>query len=566
MSVVHLTQLKAKLKALFEGKLNVSDTDGSEAAFLSRALASYVAYSLSGDEDLNLAIQSITDGGDDNGVDAIYISETEKTLFLIQSKWSVDGSGAPDSADVKKFTDGVKDLFNLSFERFNSKIKQKKDLIEKALSDAGFRYRVVLAHSGSASLGTHAARDLGDLKSEINDTSEVLSIDVLGQSELYRILTSGNQESIELEIGLQQWGRVVEPNEAFYGQVSAVEVRSWWDRFGSRLFSKNLRGTLGDTEVNREIQETLINRPKDFWFFNNGITIIAGTVAKAMAHAGSRDNATIKCTAASIVNGAQTVSAIGRIPAEKCPMLEEGKVQVRIISLQAADGDYGSNITRTNNRQNRVENRDFVALDPFQVELRNELGVEGVEYIISRTELSRTGEVSFDLVEATSALACASGQPALVVQLKREIGKLWEDITKTPYKTLFNPANCPSHKLWRLVRLQRLIESQMKIVHQQVSGRENGILVHGNRFISSVLFSRLVQFINSSSEEEFKSALERIREPVGIATKSLLTTVNSAITARFSSSAILPTLFKNSAKCTTLYNDLKSKAALINFT
>ncbi len=46
---------------------------------------------------------------------------------------------------------------------------------------------------------------------------------------------------------------------------------------------------------------------------------------------------------------------------------------------------------------------------------------------------------SFDLFEATTALACTSGKVRLVVQLKREIGKLWEDASKAPYKELFKP-------------------------------------------------------------------------------------------------------------------------------
>src|SRR5215467_15290128 len=41
---------------------------------------------------------------------------------------------------------------------------------------------------------------------------------------------------------------------------------------------------------------------------------------------------------------------------------EKIAVQLRIISLQDSPVDFGESVTKTNNRQNKIENRDFVAL------------------------------------------------------------------------------------------------------------------------------------------------------------------------------------------------------------
>ena len=90
---------------------------------------------------------------------------------------------------------------------------------------------------------------------------------------------------------------------------------------------------------------------------------------------------------------------------------------------------FGEEVTKTNNRQNRIENRDFVALDPEQSRLRSELAIDGIDYQLVRSESATRTLNTFDLVEATTALACASGNVRLVVQLKREIGKLWEDVS-----------------------------------------------------------------------------------------------------------------------------------------
>ena len=97
----------------------------------------------------------------------------------------------------------------------------------------------------------------------------------------------------------------------------------------------------------------------------------------------------------------------------------------------------GTDITKTNNTQNRIENRDFVSLDPEQNRIKTELAIEKIEYHVIRSESLTRSETAFDLTESTTAAACASDRVHLVVQLKGEIGKLWENIEKAPYK-LFN--------------------------------------------------------------------------------------------------------------------------------
>jgi tartrate dehydratase beta subunit/fumarate hydratase class I family protein len=64
--------------------------------------------------------------------------------------------------------------------------------------------------------------------------------------------------------------------------VNGVEVYSWWDKYRNQLFEKNIRGVLGDTQVNSEITDTLEKHPEQFWFFINGITIICDEAIKNM--------------------------------------------------------------------------------------------------------------------------------------------------------------------------------------------------------------------------------------------------------------------------------------------
>jgi hypothetical protein len=291
--------------------------------------------------------------------------------------------------------------------------------------------------------------------------------------------------AINLELSLLSWGKVETPHSAFYGMVAGIDVAGWWKQFGELLFVKNLRSTLGHTEVNRQIHATVENRPEDFWYFNNGITITAKSVEKTAAGAGNRDLGTFKAVGAHVVNGAQTVSSVGRFQGDRAK-LEKVKIPLRIISLQEAANEYEALITRSNNTQNRIEARDFVSQDQEQQRLRLELQMEGIDYHIARSEGYKASAKSFDLEEATVAVACSLEEPSLAVLAKREIGRFWIDLDKAPYKKLFNPQTSALY-VYHAVLMERLIESKLSEAIKSMdkrSGKRYGVLVHGNRLLA----------------------------------------------------------------------------------
>ena len=317
MSVIHVGHIKTHVKRLFDTHIDLKDvqnapTEQQEDFFYTRALSAYAVHFLSG-APIEAAARSVTDGGDDNGLDAIYFDESSRRLYLVQSKWIKSGSGEPDNGDIKKFVAGVHDLFNLQFDRFNAKVQALQSTIEKALEDPNTRFEVVIAYTGVNSLAEPSRRDLEDLTKEMNDTSEVLFTTVLNQAQLHNSLAaSASGEPINLQIGLKEWGHKPNPHEAFYGQITAQHIAEWWAKYRTRLFARNIRSILGETDVNAEIRQTLEHRPDSFWYFNNGITIVARRAQGSMAGGAGRDFATFHCDDVSVVNGAQTVGAIGK--------------------------------------------------------------------------------------------------------------------------------------------------------------------------------------------------------------------------------------------------------------
>lgn len=334
--------------------------------------------------------------------------------------------------------------------------------------------------------------------------------------------------------------------------MDGQQIGAWWENHRTRLFVKNLRGVLGDTDVNNEIRDTIEKTPELFWYFNNGVTIVAKKVVKALVGGGDTAVGVFKCDDVSVVNGAQTVGAIGKYAESGKTNHHRITVPIRIISLEDSQAEFGENVTKTNNRQNRIENRDFVALDPEQGRIRTELALESIEYHVLREESATRTDTAFDLVESTTALSCASGNVATVVQLKREIGRLWESIDKAPYKELFN-ASVPGMYVWRCVRMQRAIDRSIETILKDAgtgAGREYGIAVHGNRLLAALVFQHLDIKAYKDPHADFEPILAG--DAVFNATRTHFGLLKAAV-AQLYSNAIIPTLFKNLTKCRELF-------------
>jgi hypothetical protein len=79
------------------------------------------------------AAKAVTDGCNDNGIDALHYDVPTNTMFVVQAKWHSDGNGSFERADVLKFTKGFDDLANLNLDRFNEKVRVKEPMIPNCL-------------------------------------------------------------------------------------------------------------------------------------------------------------------------------------------------------------------------------------------------------------------------------------------------------------------------------------------------------------------------------------------------------------------------------------------------
>ncbi|MES2639734.1 MAG: AIPR family protein [Myxococcota bacterium] len=502
MSEIHMRHIQRVLSETFEPHVDVSDLakrgrGAPEPAKLSRALAAFGLRIASGLEPRPACAQ-IVDGFQDNGIDAVYYDEHERCVYLVQAKWIQSGEGGIDSGEVSKFLQGVRDLQRARFERFNDKFRAHHVALAKALDDPKTRFEVILVTTSAKPVSPACKRLLEDFVVSVNDVSEIVLWRYLGQAELYKaVAQSIDVRPIDLEVMLQDWGQVAAPFRAFYGQVSVADVARWWNDHRHQLFSKNLRSFLGDSAVNEAIADTLVSQPERFWYLNNGLTILCTEIAKKPMGGDSRSTGIFVCKGVAVVNGAQTVGTIGRTRGEG---VEGARVMVRLISLAEAHSEFANAVTRATNTQNRIESRDFAALDDEQRRLKLELSLEGVNYAYRSGEPNLTGQDGCTIEEATVALACAADDIQLTVQAKGNIGRLWADITLPPYTTIFNGA-LPGVRLWRCVKVLRQVEGALEEARGDGVDVRRQVAVHGNRFIARQVFRTLRGRASSESED-----------------------------------------------------------------
>jgi hypothetical protein len=557
MSILHVGHIRSSLQGRFEKLIDLSDLpkvspEERQNFFLTRALAAFVIAEFASLDD-QAAAGAVVDGGGDNGIDAIYFDPAEKICYIVQAKWVKSGNGSVEVGEVQKFKQGINDLLEASFDRFSKKVRVRKDELLAVLEDPAARFQIIVAYTGQQALSADARRPLDDLVKDLNDPTELVSIREMRQGDLHDIIARGALgETVSFEVMLYEYGMITDPYVAYYGQMSVSDIVAW-EHFGQSLTTKNLRRFKGATDVNDGITRTLASSPEKFWYFNNGITVLCEKLEKKPIGGAKRVSGVFSCEGASVVNGAQTVGSIIQTSKANLDALKSARVLVRLISLQDCPSDFASDVTRAANTQNRIEKRDFAALDPQQQRLRTDLWLEyKKEYAYQTGEAAPKNEAGCTLDEAAIALACAAPDVALAVQAKREVSMLYDTIDGPPYKMLFNPSTT-AERMWRAVEVMRGVDDALRSEVKALEGKDRLIAVHGNRFVLHAVFQQFGGAGLSGPQEEFDSMKAQLPQ----LTKVALTETIEAVGKNFGT-AYPASLFKNQTKCREMTKELQS--------
>lgn len=529
----------------------------------SRALAAFTLFQL-GNIDDKEAGEGVCDSTYDGGIDGISVNHSEKIVVVVQSKFNQSGGGTWTKDDFLAFKDACEKLQEEQYQNFDVVLRDKKSDISIALSSFDYKFIFAMTHTGKRGAAESILFDMQNWQKELNSAALMdentanedlaFQVHLISAEDLQHWLQTGSRQSIDLdEVEIERYGFIDTPHKAFYGVVSGDQIGDWWKSHGTRLFTKNIRNSLGKTEVNEAIKSTALEQPDMFWFFNNGITLLVKDIEPHRKNSSrGPERGSFKFRDISVINGAQTVSSLGMLFDSLGDKLSSIKVSARFIKVNDDQDDVISNaITKANNFQNRVLGRDFASQRPEQHRLAKELIIEGYQYQLLRvdTNIPSNDQKTIDLDEALNALACLTKNSTIVGTLKSYRGRFFDNFEGSLYKSVFNSSvsgikviNAVSH----LRVIDALIIKKLNEIDKLLSGRRHLIVTHANRYFASVLLNSTPGLVLSKDqiEPDTKTLQERLDDLIRNTEAFLDVNYPNAYPARF---------FANSGKLDELY-------------
>ena len=333
------------------------------------------------------AMDSITDGGKDNGIDAIFIDESkeQKIVHFFQFKFpnSVDtiSNGYTHEESVKLIS-GTKTFLTKSELETNAwnlrLIDKHKDVRE--LEDYKVKLWIVRYNTQTID-HEHCFKDAKEEIQRItfNDTDYKIC-DARYISKLYEDSYEKNYPTINLKVNSVVQNFESDNFKSFSFVSSIGQLYEAVSSIRNTVFDGNVRYYNSKTNVTSDIRETLKIEPENFILYNNGITIIS---PKAKFNS---MNQQFTIESGSIINGAQTVGAIldvldevKSIP-EKIEVYNSSPILVRIIEIEGRQ-DKLNKIVYTLNTQTKMFNSYSVSNDTRLKELQKQIS-EQTEYFL----------------------------------------------------------------------------------------------------------------------------------------------------------------------------------------
>lgn len=153
--------------------------------------------------------------------------------------------------------------------------------------------------------------------------------------------------------------------EAYVAIIPGQCLANLYERFGSRLLEQNVRSFLQFTgKINKGIRDTIKTEPHMFFAYNNGIAATADNIE--LDETGHRIR---KISNLQIVNGGQTTASIYHTWKKDKADISDIYVQIKISVIKKEDqfSEIVSRISKYANTQNKVNDADFTANNPYLV-------------------------------------------------------------------------------------------------------------------------------------------------------------------------------------------------------
>lgn len=333
----------------------------------------------------------------DKGVDAVLFDDRAKQVYIIQGKFHrALGEHSEKRNDVLRFADlgllpweGRQELDAFYTELAPAVHQKFKDLVRRVTTNKyGLHLYYVTTGRCSRTIRDEAAMQVrkapGQVKFYILDATHLAAV--------FKEYMNGVAPAIPFlslpitSTGPGQTGGIINRVERSRGieawvfSMTGRDVGEMYEQAGIRLFARNIRGYLGDVGINRAMSETINKRPQDFWYHNNGVTIVCDRAK--LEREGGQD--ILRVERPQVINGQQTTRTLNKNRSDRVSVL----VRVIVISREEEDDDrydkMVSSIVRATNWQNPIKPSDLISNDSMQVFLERELRKHGYQYLRKR--------------------------------------------------------------------------------------------------------------------------------------------------------------------------------------
>lgn len=351
-------------------------------------------------EDLLMAV---VDGGGDGGIDTFLLMVDE---FVINSDEDLESITVKADSTIKivigqskfnsKFSEEIVNklfismdsIWNLEISNnelvdiFNEQLVEriiwfreiwKKAVVKGAQIYIQFYYSCIsnVVHE-SDTFKTKKEKVVDQAKSKVHKA--VVSFDLYSAEELLAL--HSEKTEINLELKFKEQPSTIDYEGSNIGYIGVVKLPDYYDfitdSYGvirESIFEENVRHYQGEVDVNKKINETLKSDfETDFWWLNNGITIIAQDV-RPLAK-------TLHVEGVQIVNGLQTSYTIGKYYVRD----EKDTRAILVKIVKSSDKETIDKIISATNRQTPVNPALLRATDDTQRKLEMFFDQKGYFY------------------------------------------------------------------------------------------------------------------------------------------------------------------------------------------
>lgn len=402
-----------------------------DSAFVLWFLRAYIADS---NED---TLHALTGAPGDKGIDALVLDQKAKQVHIVQGKFRSELNGHAESkVDVTTFA-GLAHLPWAStqdverfFKKLTPELQERVREVITAVRKHHFGLRLYYVTTGKVS--PSVVGDAVQVVKGADGPADIFIIDGHQVALLYNDYLSGVAPAIQcltLKVanhgsasGVIQRFDSARDIESWVFSMSAEDVGDMYKRAGIRLFARNVRGYLGHGTINRAMEDTIKTEPENFWYFNNGVTIVCDDAKREIQ--GGQDVLWVERP--QVINGQQTTRTLHQTSSPKANVL------VRVIRIRrnpSDDSEYESlvsQIVRATNWQNAIRPSDLCSNDQIQVYLERELRKAGYHYIRKRQTKGEARRFFFGASsylpikreELAQAVAACEFDPAIMRQGK----------------------------------------------------------------------------------------------------------------------------------------------------